>query len=332
MPPAPGLIDGARKDPLKAIGKVAQIAHSFIKFADLPSAPASPVMWDRSVNFHCSAFVLPFDDIRAAAKKSGHTANDVFLAAISEGMTRYHELHGAPVDHLNISTPISTRKSADAEGNAVGIAHFKLPLGAKDPIKLMDSLHQTVKKWRAEPVIGYSFGIGEVSRFIPSEMVLNGATSSDLTASNVPGPPGELWFGGARVEHIVPFPPLIGAAVFIAMLTYNGEACIGITADDAAVEDLDVLAKCIADGFASITGKPVAVDGLYAKPKKAPARKKPVAKKMTPDKKSAPAKPKPRTTLHLATTIRRSYTHNRVRTKLGAIQEVHDPTMVGTIR
>ncbi len=329
---APGLIDGARKDPLKAIGKVAQIAHSFIKFADLPSAPASPVMWDRSVNFHCSAFVLPFDDIRVAAKKSGHTANDVFLAAISEGMTRYHELHGAPVDHLNISTPISTRKSADAEGNAVGIAHFKLPLGAKDPIKLMDSLHQTVKKWRAEPVIGYSFGIGEVSRFIPSEMVLNGATSSDLTASNVPGPPGELWFGGARVEHIVPFPPLIGAAVFIAMLTYNGEACIGITADDAAVEDLDVLAKCIADGFASITGKPVAVDGLYAKPKKAPARKKPVAKKMTPDKKSAPAKPKPRTTLHLATTIRRSYTHNRVRTKLGAIQEVHGPTMVGTIR
>lgn len=285
---APGVIDSARKDPLKAIGKVTEIALSLIKFADLPSAPASPVMWGRSVNFHCSAFVLPFNDIRTAAKQSGHTANDVFLAAISEGMTRYHKLHNAPTDYLNISTPISTRKSAEDEGNAVGIAHFKLPLGAKDPVKLMDSLHKTVKKWRAEPVIGYSFGLGEISRFLPAEMVISGATSSDLTASNVPGPPVELWFAGAKVEHIVPFPPLIGAAVFIAMLTYNGEACIGITADDAAVDDLDVLAKCIAEGFESITGKPVAVDSLYAKPNKAAARKKP--KKVAARKKSAAKK------------------------------------------
>lgn len=274
---APPIVEAAIKDPLSAIGKVADIAKSFVKFADLPSVPASPVMGDRSVNFHNNAFTLPFDDIRAAAKASGHTANDVFLASISEGMTRYHTLHNAPVGHLNISTPISTRKSADDEGNAVGIAHFKLPLGAKDPVKLMDELHKVVKQWRAEPVIGYSFGIGEISRFLPSEMVISGATSSDLTASNVPGPRAQLWLAGSKVEHIVPFPPLIGAAVFIAMLTYNKEACIGISADDAAVTDLDVLVKCIADGFAHVTGKPVAVDGLYAAtsaPKKrAPAKR-----------------------------------------------------------
>lgn len=281
---APPVAEAALKDPLSAIGKVAEIAKSFVKFADLPSEPASPVMGDRSVNFHCAAFTLPFDEIRAAAKASGHTANDVFLAAISEGMTRYHRLHDAPVGHLNISTPISTRKSGDDEGNAVGIAHFQLPLGEPDSGKLMDHLHKVVKKWRAEPVIGYSFGIGEVSRFLPSEMVISGATSSDLTASNVPGPPVELWMAGAKIEHIVPFPPLIGAAVFIAMLTYNKEACVGISADDAAVGDLDVLMQCIADGFAYVTGKPVSVDGLYGAPKAAGKRS---PRKNTPTRKSA---------------------------------------------
>ncbi len=283
---APEAAEAALKDPLSAIGKVAEIARSFVKFADLPSAPASPVMVDRSVNFHCTAFTLPFEDIRSAAKASGHTANDVFLASISEGMTRYHRLHDAPVGHLNISTPISTRKAGDDEGNAVGIAHFQLPLGERDSAKLMTHIHKIVKKWRAEPVIGYSFGLGEVSRFLPSEMVISGATSSDLTASNVPGPPVELWMAGAKIEHIVPFPPLIGAAVFIAMLTYNGEACIGISADDAAVDDLDVLMQCLADGFAYVTGKPVAVDGLYATPN-APS-KKPTGSRTTPKK--APAK------------------------------------------
>lgn len=285
---APPAIESAVKDPLKAVAKVAKIARSFVRLADMPAAPASPIMVDRSVNFHCSAFTLPFDDIRAAAKATGHTANDVFLAAISDGMTKYHKRHDAPTDHLNLSTPISTRKSATDEGNAVGIAHFQLPLGAKDPVKLMNQLHKTVKQWRDEPVIGYSFGIGEMSRFLPSDMVISGATSSDVTASNVPGPPFELWLAGAKIEHIVPFPPLIGAAVFIAMLTYNKEACIAITADDAAVQDLDVLTECIAEGFATLTGKPVSVNGLRSDPQ--PRRKPAARKQTTPTRKRAARK------------------------------------------
>lgn len=268
----PGVAKYAISDPLGAVGKVAEIAKSLVRFADVPSHPASPIMGNRSVNFHTEAFSLPFENIRATAKATGHTANDVFLASIARGMAKYHDHHDASVDHLNISTPISTRKSAADEGNSVGIAHFELPLNEPDANRLMDDLHRIVKQWRGEPVIGYSFGIGEVSRFLPSEMVISGATSSDLTASNVPGPPVELWLAGAKIEYIVPFPPLIGAAVFIAMLTYNKRACIGITIDDAAVPDREVLVQCIADGFAQITGRPVALGGFVPSPGSAQAR------------------------------------------------------------
>ncbi len=258
----------AAKAPKETIEKVIDVAKSIAKFSKVETAPASPIMTKRSVNFHFEAFELPFENIRAAGKKTGHSANDIFLASISAGMRLYHEAHGAPVDALHISMPISTRTSPDDDGNAVGISHFDLPLNQPDKVELMNQLHQTVAQWRAEPVIGYSDQIGEASRFLPANMVLSAATSSDLTASNVPGPPIPIWIAGAKVEHMVPFPPLIGAAVFVSLLTYNKQACIGMSIDDAAVPDRDVLVQCMADGFAEVTGKPVKLGGFLPKPRK----------------------------------------------------------------
>ncbi len=252
----------AVKDPKATVIKLVDVAKSFVKFSQVATAPASPIMTKRSVNFHFEAFEMPFANIRSAGKASGHSANDVFLASIAAGMRLYHEKHDAPVDALHISMPISTRKSADDTGNAVGIAHFDLPLNEPDSVRLMDTLHSIVQKWRSEPVIGYSDQLGEASRFIPTNIVVSAATSSDLTASNVPGPPEELFIAGSRVEHIVPFPPLIGAAIFVAMLTYNKQACIGMSIDDAAVPDRDVLVQCMANGFAEVTGKPVNLGGF----------------------------------------------------------------------
>lgn len=63
---------------------------------------------------------------------------------------------------------------------------------------------------------------------------------------------------------MVPFPPLIGAAVFVAMLTYDKQAAIGLSMDDAAVPDRDELLRCMAEGFSSVTGKPIEVGGFLS--------------------------------------------------------------------
>ncbi len=274
---APSAAVNAAKSPKETVSKVVDVATSIAKYSKVPSKPASPIMTKRSANFHCDAFELPFSDVRDAGKAQGHSVNDVFLASIAAGMELYHEKHNTSIDALHISMPISTRTSADGGGNAVGIAHFDLPLNEPDSNKLMDTVHQIVAKWRAEPVIGMSNQLGEASRFIPTDFVISAATSSDLTASNVPGPPVQLWLAGAKVEHIIPFPPLIGAAVFVAMLTYNKQACIGLSIDDAAIPDPDVLVRCLADGFAKVTGKPVKLGGFVPEPRK--AVKKTAAKK-----------------------------------------------------
>jgi hypothetical protein len=150
--------------------------------------------------------------------------------------------------------PISLRKSDDFGQNAVTIAHFTVNTSADDVVSLMDEISATVAAWRAEPALGFADQLAEISRFIPFEVISAAATASDVTASNVPGPPVEVFLAGAAVQQIVPLPPPIGAAVFVALLTYNGQATIGVAMDDRAVADRDLLMDCMRHGFSKVTG------------------------------------------------------------------------------
>lgn len=280
--------------PQDTVERLSDTVESFVRYANAPSSPLSPIMRRRSINYHFGTFRIPFADLHDAAHKNDHTINDVFLASMSRGMALYHESQGHPIKRLHINMPISTRKAAEAAQNAVSIARFDMPTDISDPKRLMDVLNSTVKRWRAEPVLHYVDQLGELSRFIPKELLLNAAKASDLTVSNVPGPPVQIYLGGARVQALVPLPPPIGAAVFAALLTYNGTAYFGIALDDDAVDDRELMMECIRQGFEEITGKKVRGDDPFSlvKPstKKAPA-KKAAAKKSTAKK--APARKSP---------------------------------------
>jgi hypothetical protein len=230
-------------------------------------------------------------------------------------MRKYHSAMKAPVDELHINMPISLRKKGVDAQNAVTIARFDLPMNITNIGSLMNSLDATVKRLRAEPALDYTNQLGEISRFIPTELLTSAAQASDVTASNVPGPPIPVYLAGAKVEAMVPLPPPIGAAVFVALLTYNGTASIGVAMDDAAIADRELLMKSLGEGFAEVTGKPVNVgDPFVAASAKSGARKKPTptrqpaqkatntrtrkvsakaapAKKRTPRKKAAVTQP-----------------------------------------
>jgi hypothetical protein len=51
-----------------------------------------------------------------------------------------------------------------------------------------------------------------------------------------------------------PLVATIGAAVNVTMVTYDGTAYIGISADDRAVQDLADLTEDLRGGFALVTG------------------------------------------------------------------------------
>ena len=66
-----------------------------------------------------------------------------------------------------------------------------------------------------------------------------------------------MWVAVARVERMYPLVGTIGAAINITMLTYNGVASVGVSTDDAAVDDRDELVRSLRHGFREVIGAPV---------------------------------------------------------------------------
>ncbi len=246
----------AVKNPGDLISRARRTAESVFRFTRIPFGPLSPIMQQRSINYHFDTIDMDFGEYRAAAKRRGRSVNDIFLAAISVGMHRYHERMGRPVDELRMNMPISLRTSGEDESNAVTIARFEIPISnVIDDV--LETAAQTVRSWRAEPALKLADNLAEFSRFLPPELLSAAAQTSDLTASNVPGVPVPVWLAGAQVERMYPLVATIGAAINITMLTYNGVASVGISTDDAAVDDRDELVRSLRHGFREVIGSPV---------------------------------------------------------------------------
>ena len=78
----------------------------------------------------------------------------------------------------------------------------------------------------------------------------------DFVASNVPGPPFEVYVGGARVEQIYGFGPLSGAAANLTLFSYDGDLGIAINTDRAAVADPAAFVQCLQNGLAEVLSVP----------------------------------------------------------------------------
>jgi diacylglycerol O-acyltransferase len=74
----------------------------------------------------------------------------------------------------------------------------------------------------------------------------------DITTSNVPGPPMDVFVSGAKLDGVYGFGPLAGAAVNITLFSQRGTAYLGINSDPAAIPDPECFAQCMADGFAEV--------------------------------------------------------------------------------
>jgi diacylglycerol O-acyltransferase len=265
-----GLVRGTVTDAAGTWGRVAETVTSIGRFTAMPDGPLSPVMHGRGTTYRFAAFDLPFGDLRAVAKAADLSVNDAFMAAVGAGMDRYHRRHGVVVEELRVNVPISLRGDpGDRSGqasNAVSIARFPLPVAGLTVDERMSAAHDLVAHWRAEPALRLADPLAEVSWFVPVPMLAHAAQASDITTSNVPGPPIPLYLAGARMIAAYPLVATIGAAVNITMVTYDGQAFIGISADDRAVPDLVDLVADLRAGFAQVTGGTVGPADRYAAP------------------------------------------------------------------
>jgi WS/DGAT/MGAT family acyltransferase len=250
-----GQAGGVLRDPIGRIREVGDTLASIARVLAPASEPMSPIMRNRSTRVHFDYLSVPLAELKRAANAEGGSVNDAFVAAVGGGLARYHEAHGHPVDALRMLMPVNVRagERANRVGNQFSPARFEVPVGIPDPAERIRAVRSASREQRDEPALPLIAPIAAALGRLPKPAVvaLFGAMqrTTDFTTSNVPGPRRPTWMSGARVEAVMPFGPLAGAALNVTVFSYDGNLHVGINADPAAIPDPELLFECLTKGF-----------------------------------------------------------------------------------
>ncbi len=229
-------------------------ARSIVKLLAPAMTPLSPVMVGRGMSRHLDAFEVPLADLLSAAHAAESTLNDAFLASITDGLRRYHERRGAPVNALRVTMPINLRQPGDELGNNRFVpARLTIPIDSVDAAQRMQRMGTLSRRWRTEPSLPLTNSIAGVLNRLPIAMttsIFGGMLKAiDFVATNVPGLTHRVYLAGAEVTREYAFAPSSGAAFSVALLSHGDQCCIGINIDTTAVSDADGLVACLREGF-----------------------------------------------------------------------------------
>ena len=267
-------LDGLRH-PRTTLTSVWETSASVYRTVRPINETASPIMQDRRLIRELAVHDVPLSALKEAGYRAGGSVNDAFLASVTAGLRRYHERHGAAVDELMVTMPISIRAPGDAEGgNRITLMRIPLPVGLADPVERIHEIHERAKAARREPSLKLTQNIAGGLNLLPRWYIGAILRHVDFLASNVPGLPVPVWVGGAAVTMQYAFGPTIGAGVNVTLITYQDTCALGINADSGAIPDLPVFTECLIAGFDEVLAL-----GLEAPPTTPPAVRPPRTKR-----------------------------------------------------
>ncbi len=215
----------------------------------------SPLWTKRSLQRRIEVLRAPFGETKAAAKRLGGTLNTAFLTAAAEGASRYHIEKGAPAEHLRASMAISTRTESSGS-NAFSVARMLVPTGPM-PIAERFALIQAASTTARDSNASASLEtLATVAASLPTSLVTRlarqQAQTVDFATSNVRASPVPLYLAGAQLLENYPVGPLAGVAFNLTLLSYNHSLDMGVNIDAAAVEDPELLRRCLERSFTAL--------------------------------------------------------------------------------
>ena len=194
--------------------------------------------------------------VKEAKRTLGATVNDVVLAGVAGGLGHFLGERGLGVEGLSLKAfvPVSVRDDSQrmALGNKVAGVVVDLPVGVADPVRRVGAiaaqtrhLKETSQAVGAEVLTGLT-DYAPATLFSLAARLMPFQRSVNIGVTNVPGPQQPLYCMGAKMLEAFPYVgAFAGAAVVVAVLSYNGALGFGLTGDRDAVPDLAVLAEGI---------------------------------------------------------------------------------------
>jgi diacylglycerol O-acyltransferase / wax synthase len=193
---------------------------------------------------------VPIADVDSVCRKFGVTANDVALAAVTEGFRTVLLGRGEEprADSLRTLAPMPVRSAMMSY----------LPVEHEDPVQRLRTVHTRWKVKQADQPGGL---VESAITSLPT--MLRGSVIQLLSrlpqraivtlATNVPGPRRRLRLLGQTIERLLPIPPTaVALSTGVAVLSYGDELAFGITAEHDAAFDIEQLAAGIELGMARL--------------------------------------------------------------------------------
>ena len=251
------------------------------------SAPRTPLNVPITPHRRFAFTEVSLDDVKMVKNALGGTVNDVVLALCSGTLRNYLDGKGVHPDRsLLAMIPISVRTDDQkgAMGNRVSSMFVALGTDIDDPVERLHAITEGTRhaKEQEKAIDAGTLASDWVEFAAPalaaraarlmSRMQSGGriAPMSNVTVSNVPGPPFPLYSAGARMVAMYPMGPILdGSALNITVMSYMGSMYFGLMACREAVPEVWDIARGIT---AALDELKKAADGTAATPKKARAK------------------------------------------------------------
>jgi len=259
----------------KVLGGLADVARAGM------TAPPSPYNVPIGPHRRFAWVEEDLDRLKAIKAALGGSINDVVLAAVTGALREHLISRGHSVDALTLRAMVPVSVRADAQrgalGNQVTTMYAPLPVHAATARERFALVHEAMAGLKDS---GQAVGAEVLTRlagFAPPTVMAQAARLQgrqrmfNLTVTNVPGPQFGLFLLGRRLERLFPQVPLGGgAALGIAIMSYDGTINFGLLGDYDALGDLDEVAAFLRQAIdelaaAARAGGPAA-NGRAARP------------------------------------------------------------------
>ena len=276
--------------------------------AGLQRAPRTPLNVAITNQRSFAARSLPLAEVKAMAKRSGASLNDVVMAICAGALKRYlADYDCVPDKPLVAGVPVSLREAGNTDpNNQVSMMMVSLATTIADPIERLMAINVSANAGKklqgnvkgAMPTDFPSLGVpwlmtGLVSLYGRSRLANRLPPIVNVAISNVPGPQFPLYFAGAKLAGFFPVSiPGHGIALNMTVQSYNGSLEVGLTACRRAMPDVADLADYVVEEHHRLRGLIAALP--VVEPVAVVAATEPVAKKPArPKATTAPAKKAP---------------------------------------
>jgi diacylglycerol O-acyltransferase len=189
---------------------------------------------------------FPLEEVRGRAHQHGCTINELLLAGVTAGLREVLLERGECREDLVLRASVPVGARSGREG---GMFLAPLPVGVADPdVRLrmiVDATRQ--RKDRADegvaPLVAMPASIARLGILWARH---SASSHINLYVTNVPGPPGPLYLGTARLLDVVPVAPLVaGVRLSGTALSYDGQLVVSLLGDDG-LDGLPALGEGVA--------------------------------------------------------------------------------------